>query len=77
MKVHHSALKHGIDPADSIHAAEHPLYLLDLGEDPQRQLRLGFDTSGRILEVVVLTGDDGEELLVHAMKARREYVELL
>ncbi len=51
MKVRDSALKHGIDPADSIQAAEHPVFLRDLGDDPHRQLRLGFDTHGRILEV--------------------------
>ena len=35
-----------------------PVFVADLGEDgPARQLRLGFDTSGRLLEVVVLRFD--------------------
>ncbi len=78
MRVHDSALKHGIDPADAMHAAERPVFLADLDEDnPGRQLRLGFDSSGRILEVVVLRFDSGEELVIHAMKARRHYLRLL
>ena len=78
MKAHDSARKHGIDPVDAVHAAEHALFVADLDEDsPARQLRLGFDLSGRHLEVVVLRFDSGNELLIHAMKARRQYLELL
>lgn len=77
MKIRDSALKHGIEPVDALHAAEHPLLTYDLGDDPQRQLRLGFDNAGRLLELVVLTGDDGEQLLIHAMKARPRYLRLL
>ena len=78
MKVHHSALKHGVAPEDAIHAAEHPVFIADLDEDsPARQLRLGFDTAGRLLEVVVLRFDSGQELVIHAMKARRQYLDLL
>jgi len=40
-------------------------------------LRLGFDTAGRILEVVVLRFDSGNELVIHAMKARPQYLNLL
>jgi len=54
------------------------VFVADLDEDsPARQLRLGFDASGRLLEVVVLRFDSGNELLIHAMKARRQYLELL
>lgn len=78
MKVHDSARKHGIDAADAVHAAEHPVFVADLEEDtPAHQLRLGFDASGRLLEVVVLRFDSGNELLIHAMKARRRYLDLL
>ncbi len=33
--------------------------------------------AGRPLELVVLIFDSGEELLIHAMKARPQYVDLL
>lgn len=78
MKVHDSACRHGIDPDDAVHAAEHAVFVSDLDEDsPARQLRLGFDTAGRLLEVVVLRFDSGNELLIHAMSARRKYLDLL
>lgn len=78
MKIHDSARRHGVDPDDAVHAAEHAVFVSDLDEDsPARQLRLGFDPTGRLLEVVVLRFDSGNELLIHAMKARRQYFDLL
>jgi len=78
VKVHAAALKHGIAAKDSIQAASWPLWLEDLDDDsPARQLRLGFDTQGRLLEVVVLTFDSGNELVIHAMKARPQTLDLL
>jgi hypothetical protein len=38
---------------------------------------LGFDGAGRLLELVVLRFDSGNELIIHAMKARRRYLDLL
>ena len=76
--VHSSALKHGIDPEDTLYAANWPLWIEPLnGERPQRELRLGFDMSGRLLELVVLIFDSGDELIIHSMKARPEYLDLL
>jgi hypothetical protein len=51
LRVHASAGKHGVaaedavfTAEDAVFAAEHPLFVRDLDEDdPQRQLRLGFD----------------------------------
>lgn len=78
MKIHDSARKHGVDPDDAVHAAEHVVFVGDLDEDsPARQLRLGIDPSGRLLELVVLRFESGNELLIHAMKARRQYLDLL
>lgn len=78
MKVHDSAQKHGVLPEDAIRAASWPVWVEDLDEgDPSRQLRLGFDTHGRLLETVVLTFDSGNELVIHAMKARPQMLDLL
>ena len=78
MKVHPSALKHGVDPDDSIQAATWPLWIEDLDDDsPARQLRLGFDAGGRLLELVVLRFDSGNELIIHSMKARPQMLDLL
>jgi hypothetical protein len=78
VKVHDAPRKHGILPEDAIQAATWATWIEDLDEDsPARQLRLGFDTPGRLLETVVLTFDSGNELVIHAMKARPQTLDLL
>ena len=56
IEVRRSAEKHGIEPEDSITAATTGcVYKAHLDEEhPQRELRLGFDSSMRLLETVVL-----------------------
>ena len=78
MDVHGSARKHGIDDEDIRAAAEQYLIAYSIDDDqPARELRLGFDTRGRLLEIVVLMLDDETELVIHAMKARPQYFDLL
>ena len=78
MKVHDSALKHGVEPEDAVLAASFPVFVADLDEQtPARQFRLGFDSAGRLLELVVLRFDSGNEMVIHAMKARPQYYDLL
>lgn len=78
MKVHPSAKKHRVSPNDAIHAATWAMWVEFLDDDsPARQLRLGFDTQGRLLETVVLVLDSGNELVIHAMKARPHLRDLL
>jgi len=78
VRVHPSAHKHGIDPEDAVQAATWATWIEDLDDDsPARQLRLGFDTHGRMLETVVLVFDSGNELVIHAMKARPQMLDLL
>ncbi len=79
MKVHPSALKHGVSVEDAIQAAEWSLWIEPLGEDgpPTRELRLGFDTRALLLETVVLVLEGVEELIIHAMPARKKYLDLL
>jgi hypothetical protein len=79
MKVHPSALKHGVSPEDAIQASEWSVWIEPLDEDgpPYRELRLGFDTGARLLETVVLVLEGGEEMVIHAMPARKRYLDLL
>jgi hypothetical protein len=44
---------------------------------PMPEFRLGFDSHGRLLELVVLVFDSGNQMLIHAMKARKQYLTLL
>jgi hypothetical protein len=79
VKVHASALKHGVLPEDAVQAADWCLWIEPIEEDdwPHRELRLGFDTQARLLETVVLVFESGEQMVIHAMPARRKYWELL
>jgi hypothetical protein len=79
VKVHPSALKHGVSSEDAIQAAEWSLWIepLDEGGSPGRELRLGFDTSARLLETVVLVFEGGDEIVIHAMAARKKYLDLM
>lgn len=72
-------LKHGILPEDAVQAADLALWIEPLEDEvwPHRELRLGFDTRARLLETVVLVFQSGEELVIHAMSARRQYWDLL
>lgn len=79
MKVHASAPKHGVAVEDAVQAAEWSLWIEPFDDDgpPHRELRLGFDTSARLLETVVLVFESGDEMVIHAMPARRKYLDLL
>ncbi len=79
MRIHPNALKHGVSSEDAIQAAEWSLWIepVDEGCPPDRELRLGFDTSARLLETVVLVFESGDEMVIHAMPARKKYLDLL
>ncbi|MEH6624210.1 MAG: hypothetical protein V7738_15725 [Dietzia maris] len=76
--IRRSARKHGIADDDIVTAAESALFAAPLDDDhPQRVLVLGFDSQARVLELVVLRYDDGTREVIHAMKARRTYLDLI
>jgi hypothetical protein len=79
VKVHDSALKHGVLPEDAAQAADWPQWVEPLDDEmwPHRELRLGFDTHARLLETVVLVFESGDEMVIHAMPARKQYWDLL
>ena len=72
-------MAHGVPIEDAIQASAWPLWIEPLGDDvpPNRELRLGFDTNARLLETVVLVFGGGDEMVIHAMPARKKYVDLL
>jgi hypothetical protein len=78
VKVAPSALKHGISELDILYAAENWAYSSQPDDDvPAKHLVLGFDSNGRHLELAILTFDSGQQLVIHAMKARPKYLRLL
>jgi hypothetical protein len=81
VEVHRSARKHGVADEDALHAAGRFLVAYPLDDEdqdgPHRELRLGPDRAGNLLEIMVLLLDDGDELLIHAMPMRPRYRDLL
>lgn len=79
MKVHDSALKHRVLAEDAVQAADWPLWIepVEEGDWPHRELRLGFDTHARLLETIVPIFESGDEMVIHAMQARKKYWDLL
>ena len=79
MEIRESARKHGIADEDVRHAVDHALARdeLDPDEGERRTLCIGPDRAANLLEIVVVTFEDGEELAVHAMKMRSAYRRLL
>ena len=76
--INSSARRHGVADEDIHHAIAHALYTDEIDpEPPVRQLHLGGDTAGNMLEVVTLHFDDGGVLAIHAMKMRKQYQRLL
>lgn len=73
MKILRSALKHGCTPADIVHAIAGAWQRTKVGEEPDRWLYVGVDGSSRPLEIVTVQGDDGDEVVIHAMKLRKKY----
>ena len=79
MRVHPSSLKHGVTAEDATQAAECAIWIEPLTQDesPIRELRLGFDGQARLLETVVLILTPNDEMVIHAMPARKKYLDLL
>lgn len=77
-----SALRHGVRAVSGAGAGEHSVVATDVNDDTSaRQFRPtiqnGFDPDGRVLELVILRFDTGNELLIHAVKAGPHYLDLL
>ena len=79
MEIHPSARRHGVLDDDIAHSLEHEVVSSDLDPDgdPPRVLVIGPDRAGNLLEVIVLVLADDRLLVIHAMKLRRQFYELL
>ncbi|WP_293831707.1 toxin [uncultured Corynebacterium sp.] len=79
-EIHRSARKHykrdRLSDDAVRHAFAHALSSrpLDDEADPRRWLIIGPDNAGRLLELVLLVFDSGREIIIHAMKARAQYL---
>jgi hypothetical protein len=77
--IHPSARRHGVRDEDIRHAVEHPLVVVDLDAeaDPPKELVVGPDRAGNLIEVILLTLANDRSLAIHAMPLREKYRGLL
>jgi hypothetical protein len=74
VQIADSARRHGVNDEDIRAAVGLPLRLV--WQDRSRLLVIGADTTGRLLEVVVLDPDD-EPVAIHAMPLRPKFYRYL
>jgi len=55
VRIHPTALKHGVEPAAIEHALRHPIAVIAINpeHDPRRLLTIGPGHAGQMLEVIV------------------------
>lgn len=73
MFIEPSARKHGVQDEDMRHAFRHHWRRIET-DDVARTVFIGPSTSGEPLEVVVVS-DEAGAAIIHAMAARRKYLE--
>ena len=73
--IHRSAHKHGATDDDIRHAIDNARVVADI--DDGIVLYLGPDLAANLLEVIAVTEDDDDELVIHAMALRGKYRPLL
>ena len=79
MEIHRAARKHGIDDEVIVHAVEHAIVAVDLEpeSDPPRVLAIGPDAAGNLLEIIWLAFIERPPIVIHAMRLRTLFYELL
>jgi hypothetical protein len=76
-KIIDSARKHGISDEDIVYVIEHAIEVLELEDDPPKLLYFGLDRALRTLEVVTVVKINGEEIVIHAMKATKKVIKII
>lgn len=78
MIVHPNARKHGCSDAEIITAATHAQIRGPIStDDPPRQGRIGLDSQGQELELIVVFLQNGDVLVIHAMRCRPAFRSML
>lgn len=76
MEILASARRHGVSDDDIRHAVEQALTGSPVDDHTDFMMLLGPDQAGNLLEIGVVVADD-IEYVVHAMRARDQYLDWL
>jgi hypothetical protein len=77
LRIIDSARKHGISDEDILYVISHAIKVLVIDDEPEKLLYIGFDRSLRVLEVITVLKVNGEEIVIHAMKATQTVIDVL
>ncbi|MDR1732243.1 MAG: hypothetical protein LBR61_09165 [Synergistaceae bacterium] len=77
MRIIESARKHGVLDDDIKYVYETATKTIILRDNPTKIMIFGFDRVGRCLEVGYIIDDEGEDVVIHAMKIRRSYIKYM
>jgi len=72
-----SARKHGISDIDIEAVCENAINSIVLEEFPPKVMLFGFDSMGRAIEIGYFVNENGEHIIMHAMKLRKIYQKYL
>lgn len=76
MRITDSARKHDIEDADMLHAIDYAIRIIEQEYDGEiRQLIIGADRTGRLLEIVVVTDEPAR--IIHADVLRPKFYDYL
>ena len=70
-----TARKRGIPDEDILHAWRNTLDIVV--QDDDMVMHIGPSRAGDFLEVGVIIGREGDQLVVHAMQARKKYLRMM
>ena len=73
MIILESAFKHGISENEIKHVFDNAISFIKLEEFPPKIMLFGFDSQGKALEIRYFVNDNGDEIIIHAMKLRKTY----
>jgi hypothetical protein len=76
-RIIESARKHGVKDEDIMYTYFTADESIQLTEEPEKYMLFGFDTNGNPLEVGYFINDQGERIIMHAMKLRKAYYRYL
>ncbi|MFI2295566.1 hypothetical protein [Isoptericola sp. NPDC019571] len=78
MRIAESALKHGITPEQIRQGLQVPMSVVtQQHRAPSKELVIGADRSGQLLELVVVDRDGDDPRVIHAMRLRPKFYRYL
>ncbi|MCL2189192.1 MAG: hypothetical protein FWC16_10195 [Defluviitaleaceae bacterium] len=72
-----AAYKHGLSYDEIKTAYENAISILTLEEYPPKFMAFGFDSKGRALEIGYIENINGDIIIIHAMKIRKQYLKYI